>query len=63
MRDFIGRELRVWDEVVFVQLGYRNLLKGTIVSMTAKTIMIQHEKTNVGSTQTKQFPRQVVKIE
>lgn len=62
MKDFLGRDLKVGDEVVFVQLDYRNLLKGKIKSMTAKTILIGHAKTNVCSKETKQTPAQVVKI-
>lgn len=61
-KDFLGQELQVGDEIVFVQLGYRNLFKGKIASMTPKTLMIEHDRTNVGSTSTKQFHDQVVKI-
>jgi len=61
-KDFLGQELQVGDEIVFVQLGYRNLLKGKIASITPKTLMIEHDKTNVCSTSTKQFHDQVVKI-
>lgn len=62
MKDFLGRDLKVGDKVVFVQLGYRNLLKGKIKSMTAKTILISHKETNACSTETKQTASQVVKI-
>ena len=62
MKDFLDNELNVGDEVVFVQLGYRNLLKGRIKSMTAKTLLISHAATNIYSTETKQTPLQVVKI-
>ena len=61
-KDFLGKKLQIGDEIVFVQLGYRNLLKGRIASMTPKTIMIEHDKTNTCSTKTKQFPDQVIKI-
>lgn len=60
--DFLGNELEVGDEVVFVQLGYRNLLKGTIAKITPKMVFITHEETNVCSTETKQAHSQVVKI-
>jgi peroxiredoxin len=62
MKDFLGNCLEVGDEVVFVQLGYRNLWKGTIAKITAKTILISHKKTNTCSIETKQFPEQVIKI-
>lgn len=62
--DFLGNKLEVGNEVVFVQLGYRNLMKGIIskISESGKTIWIDHEKTNIGNTQTKQMVDQVIKI-
>lgn len=62
MKDFLGRDLNLGDEVVFVQLNYRNLLKGTIVKTTKQMIFIEHPRTNVGGTLTRQFPEQVVKV-
>jgi phage gp45-like len=62
MKDFLGNDLKIGDDVVFVQLGYRNLLKGKIAKITEKTILIHHDKTNTCSTKTKQFPEQVIKI-
>lgn len=63
MKDFLGKELSLGDKVVFVQLGYRNLLKGEIIKMTAKTVLIGHSKTNTYSAESKQFPDQVIKID
>lgn len=60
--DFLGKELNIDDEVVFVQLGYRNLLRGKIIKITDKTVLIEHERQNRGFTETKQFHSQVVKI-
>jgi len=62
MKDFLGNDLYVGDEVAFVQLGYRNLLRGRIKRITEKTILISHEMTNTCSTETKQTPSQVIKI-
>jgi len=61
--DFLGNKLIVGDAVVFVQLGYRNLLCGKIksISTTGKTVIISHAETNTCSTETKQSPSQVVK--
>lgn len=61
--DFLGKELVVGDSVVFVQLGYRNLLIGIIVKLTEKMAFIKHEKTNICSTETKQYHNQLVLIE
>ena len=63
MKDFLGNELQVGDNVVFVQLGYRNLLKGVVSKITPKTILITHAMTNTCSTETKQTPSQVVKFD
>lgn len=60
--DFVGNELNVGDEVIFMQKSYRNLLRGTIVSMSEHTCKIQHEKTNDCRTETKQFFSQVIKV-
>lgn len=60
--DFVGKELNIGDEVVFMQLKYRNLLKGKISKITKNTIWIDHEKTNNYQVQTKQHSSQVVKI-
>lgn len=60
--DFLGNELEVGDKVAFVQIGYRQLMFGTISKVTAKTVMISHKETNVGTTKSKQFHEQVVKV-
>lgn len=60
--DFLGNELKLNDEVVFIQLGYRNLLKGKIIKMSDQMCQIEHEKTNDGRTITKQSYKQIVVI-
>lgn len=62
MKDFLGVDMAVGDDVCFVQVGYRNLMIGTIIKATDKTIIIEHERTNTGSTKSKQFHGQVTKI-
>jgi hypothetical protein len=42
-----------------MQTGYRVFLTGTVISITEKTILIAHEKTNVGTTETRQLHGQV----
>lgn len=61
--DFLGKEIKVGDKVVFAQLQYRNLLIGEIIRLTDKTALIKHEETNTCGTQTKQFHKQLIKIE
>jgi len=61
-KDFLGKEIKVGDTIAFVQLSYRNFLTGTIKTISPKTLIISHSKTNVGSTETKQYHDQVIKI-
>ena len=61
-RDYLGNVLELGDEVVFVQLGYRNFWKGVIIKMTNKRVMISHAPTNTCSIQTIQEYKQVIKI-
>jgi hypothetical protein len=61
-KDFLGNEIKVGDEVVFVQKNYRNLLNGKIIKITDKMCVIGHDRTNVGGTETRQFHDQVVKV-
>ncbi len=60
--DYLGNEINVGDKVVFCQLNYRNFFTGRISKITDKMVVIDHERTNTGSTQTKQYPSQVIKI-
>lgn len=64
MKDFLGNDLEIGDEVVFMFLTYRSLGKGRIVKFTPKTILIEHQHPNLSNytTKTKQFPNQVIKI-
>lgn len=62
MKDYLGNELGLGDEVVFVQRGYRNFWRGIITKMTPKTILITHARANIGGTETKQTPEQVIKV-
>lgn len=58
--DYFGNEIKIGDTVAFMQLGYRQLMNGIVSKITDKNIIIEHEKTNVGKTQTKQFHNQVI---
>lgn len=41
MKDFLGNELKVGDSVVAVELAYRNLLKCTVVALTAQKVRLR----------------------
>jgi hypothetical protein len=62
MTDFLGKELQIGDEVVFMQLKYRNLLRGKIIAMSKIKIQIKHAPDNWGKTETRQDGAQTVKI-
>ena len=63
MKDFLGNELKLGDAVVFVELGYRNFLRGQITKMTAKTVWITHVSPGSGMMrETKQTPEQTIRI-
>lgn len=59
-KDFFGNTISEGVEVAFMQTGYRQLLKGTVVKITNKTVLISHERTNTGKTETKQEHEQVI---
>lgn len=58
-KDFFGNELNVGDTVAFMQTGYRQMKLGVVEKITNDTLIIHHEKTNVGKTSTKQTSNQV----
>ena len=60
--DYLGNELGLGMEVVFMQLGYRGLMKGIIVKMGGKQSTMSHERTNTGRTSSRQFNSQLIKI-
>ena len=60
--DYLGNEIKIGDIVVFMQIGYRGLMKGKITAMTDKKATIIHEKTNTCKTKSLQFHKQMIKI-
>jgi len=45
--DFLGAELNVGDEVVFISRGYRDFSRGTVVSFTPQKVRIAHIHRNI----------------
>lgn len=41
MKDFLGNELQVGDSVVAVRLGYRELVRCTIVALTVYKVRLR----------------------
>lgn len=58
--DFFHTPIKIGDTVVFMQLGYRCLQIGKVVNLTPTTVLIEHERFNVGGTQTRQSHGQVI---
>jgi hypothetical protein len=42
MTDFLGKEVNLGDQVVFMLVGYRHLKKGTITKMSPKKCTIKY---------------------
>lgn len=61
MKDFLGNELNVGDEVVCIELNYKNLKRATVVRITPKTIFVTYNKWGL-ATEVKRYSDQVVKI-
>ena len=67
-KDFLGRELKVGDEVVFMEVEYRSLKKGTIERLTNKMVFIKDGRVKYLADQkshpmlTKQFQNQVIRL-
>lgn len=64
-KDFLNKEIKIGDKVVFMQKNYRNFIVGKIIHLTEKTAIIEHEKQecNGNIKKTKQFHNQLIKIE
>lgn len=61
--DFLGNELNIGDEVVFCEPSYRNLIRGSIVRVTDKLVIVEYAKSPMRSQLTyKARPRDLVKV-
>lgn len=64
-KDYIDQELSVGDHVIYVQLGYRNFVKGTITKITRCFVFLKQDGQNESwrkDTEIKQGHSQVIKI-
>jgi len=55
-RDYLGNEVSVGDEVVFLQL--RSLMRGKIIKLMPNSVLIQYNH----STESTRFYDQIIKI-
>jgi uncharacterized Zn ribbon protein len=61
MKDFVGNELAVGDEVILVKPRYREFVKGNILKMTAQTVFLEYMHQNYRC-EVKQDPSQLIKV-
>jgi hypothetical protein len=61
-KDFLGNDINVGDEVVYMRVGYRSLHKGFIMRITARLVFMHHQKNPDRYYWDKQAHNQVVKI-
>lgn len=59
--DYFGNEIKLGDEVAFIQTGYSNFSSGIIIKITDYIVLINHDRNGVGKTKTKQYHNQVIK--
>lgn len=59
--DYFGNEIKLGDEVAFIQTGYSNFSSGIIIKITDYIVLINHDRNGVGKTETKQYHNQVIK--
>lgn len=62
MKDFLGKEINIGDEVVFMELKYRTLSTGFIKKITEHKCLIVHAEDNLYRKENWQFHNQIVKI-
>lgn len=64
MKDFLGEELNIDDEVVLIEPGYRQLIKAKIIKFTKCYVILRYPSKYHKSSviDIKQSPSQLVKI-
>ena len=61
--DFLGRELCVGDEVVFMMVSYRELIRANVTKVTAHKVALEWRRGDSDrATRTTQLHSQVVRI-
>ena len=62
-KDFFGNEVNIGDEVAFMETKYRSLMIGTVVRITDKMVIINHDELSNKNckSETKQYHSQTIK--
>ena len=61
-KDFLGKELRVGDNVVFMEIKYRNFKKAVITKLTPQKAYISFENHYGWEREVLQFHNQLIRI-
>jgi hypothetical protein len=61
MKDFLGNILEVGDEVICIELHYKNLKEATVVRVTLQTVTVEYNK-HGRREEVKRYSEQVVRI-
>ena len=62
IKDFLGKSIKVGDNIAFVQLGGTTLMKGTIISFDNKRALIALPSSSKGGAVTTQYTSQLIKF-
>lgn len=62
MKDLIGREVLVGDEVVIVRTGYRDMTVGVVVKLTPKGMKVKFKDWRGREEETFRAPDMVCKV-
>lgn len=62
MKDFVGREVKVGDQVVCLEKGYNNLTRATVTKITPQKIKVKYARYD-GDREVMRTPDQFIKVE
>jgi hypothetical protein len=60
--DFLGYQICLGDDVVFIEQGYRNLMRGKIIAVNSKKATIQLENRYDTRKKTQRFYSDLLKV-
>ena len=63
MKDYFGQPLALGDRVAFIETGYRNLKKATIIAMTPQKVRLRFPSPfrDAEDHETLRYPSEVIK--
>ena len=58
--DILGQEIKIGDEVMYMEIKHRDFIRGIIISLAPKSALISTEKTYIAGR--RQFYTQIINI-